>query len=205
MRAGGKETEIKLAIRNAAAMRRQLRRRGFRVIGRRRFEQNVLFDSPRRTLRHRHCMLRLRSVNGRHWLTFKGRSESSSRYKVRREYEVELTDAGAAGAILTGLGLAPVFRYQKFRSVYAGRGPWAGGEVMLDETPIGDFLELEGRREWIRRVARALGSGPEQFITRTYAALYLDWCRRHRRPATHMVFRGAHRALGLTKEKRKRM
>lgn len=205
MRAGGKETEIKLAIGNAAAVRRCLRRQGFRLIGRRSFEQNILFDSAGRVLRRRHCMLRLRSVNGCHWLTFKGPSERSLRYKVRQEYEIELTNAEAAGAILVRLGFAPVFRYEKFRTVYAGRGRWQSGEVMLDETPIGKFIELEGPPAWIRRVARALGVGPEQFITQTYAALYFDWCRRHRRPPTHMVFPVRRRGLGLTKEKRNRI
>lgn len=189
MRARHKETEIKLALSGTVSLRRRLRQLRFRVRQRRSFERNTLFDTARRTLRRRGCMLRLRSVNGRHWLTFKGPAERLRGYKVRVEFEAELSGAPAAQAILAGLGLRPVFRYEKFRTVYTGRGRWRGGEVMLDETPIGAFVELEGSRRWIRRLAQALGAGPRAFITKTYAALYADWCQRRRRPLGNMIFR----------------
>lgn len=189
MRARRKETEIKLALSSTASLRRRLRQLRFRLWQRRSFERNTLFDTARHTLRRRGCMLRLRSVNGRHWLTFKGPADRLRRYKVRTEFEAELSDAPAAQEILTGLGFRPVFRYEKFRTVYAGRGRWRGGEAMLDETPIGVFVELEGSRRWIRRLAQALGAGPRAFITKAYAALYADWCRRRHRPLGNMIFR----------------
>lgn len=184
----GLETEVKLRVRGLSAVRRRLRQKGFHVIQRRSFEENALFDTAQRRLRRQGSMVRLRSIGGCHWLTFKGPAMAARRYKVRREFETELKDASAARAILAGLGFEPVFRYEKFRTVYAGRSGWRGGEVLLDETPIGEFLELEGGRGWIRRVARALGAGPEDFITETYAALYAEWCRRQGRPARHMLF-----------------
>ena len=49
----------------------------------------------------------------------------------------------------------------------------------LDETPIGDFLELEGERRAIDRSARLLGYGPADYIARSYGALYME----HRRIA----------------------
>lgn len=190
MRAAGKETEIKLPVGNAAAARRDLRRLGFHRIKPREFERNLIFDTPRQRLRRRGCLLRLRTVNGRHWLTFKGPALAARHYKVRAEWETELTDPAPVRAALAALGIQPWFRYEKFRSIYANRGRWRGGEAMLDETPIGVFLELEGGRGWIRRLARALGARPEQFITKSYAALYADWCRAHRRRFAPMVFRG---------------
>jgi adenylate cyclase class 2 len=133
-------------------------------------------------------MLRVRSAGGRHWLTFKGPASRSRRYKTRQESETELTNAQAAGDVLLQLGLEPVFRYEKYRSVHAGRGRWSGGEVMVDETPIGDFVELEGSPAWIRRLARALGATEQEFITQDYSVLYAAWCRRRRLPVRHMVF-----------------
>ena len=188
MRAAAKETEIKLAIASAAAARRHLRRLGFRVVQPRRFESNLVFDSPQRALRRRGCLLRLRRVQRRHWLTVKAPAVASRRYKIRPEWETELSDPATARALLAAFGLNPWFRYEKFRTVFSGRGRWRGGEAMLDETPIGNFVELEGSRQWIRRVARKLGAGPEEFIVKSYAALYSDWCRRRRRPFRHMVF-----------------
>ncbi len=198
-----KETEIKLPIGRPGPVRRRLQRLGFQIIEARSFEHNEIFDSRNRRLGKRGYLLRLRSINGRHFLTFKGPSEFSRHFKIRREAETALTNPKAIRAAFAALGLRAAFRYQKFRTVYAGRGRWGGGEVMLDETPVGNFLELEGSREWIRRLARRLGARPDAFVTKSYAALYSDWCRRRRQPFGDMVFR--RRGLGLTKEKRKRI
>lgn len=181
-----RETEIKLVVADLGALRRRLRRLGFRVRHARRLERNTVYDSPERLLRRRGCLLRLRAVGKHAWLTFKAPAHPARGYKVRQEVETEVTDADAVHRFLLGLGFAPVFRYEKFRAVYV-RGR-EGGEVLLDETPIGNFVELEGSRAWIRRTARALGARPEEFITATYAGLYAAWCRRHHRRPTHMVF-----------------
>lgn len=188
MRPGARETEVKLTVPDVAAMRQQLRRQGFRAVSRRSLEQNTLFDTAGGSLRRRGVMLRLRSVRSRHWLTLKGPPRQSPHYKIRQEFETELADARVVAAILAGLGFHPSFRYEKYRTTFSALRRWLGGVVMLDETPIGDFLELEGERVWIRRVARALGASPGAFITKTYADLHADWCRRHGRLVAHMVF-----------------
>ncbi len=48
------------------------------------------------------------------------------------------------GSILRALGLYSTFRYEKFRTTYALPGI-RGLKVEFDETPVGLFLELEGR------------------------------------------------------------
>ncbi len=47
---------------------------------------------------------------------------------------------------------------------------------MVDETPIGVYLELEGSPTWIDRTVRRLGFAEMDYITTSYARLYLDWC-----------------------------
>ncbi len=194
MRHQGQEIEIKLAVSSAALARRRLRAAGFRLRQRRSFESNALFDTPERALARQGLLLRLRTVGRRHWLTFKRPGTAAKHFKVKQEFETELLDPAVPRHVFAALGLAPVFRYEKFRAVYAQRG----GEAMLDETPIGTFVELEGSRGWIRRAARALlGARPEQFITQNYASLYADWCRRHRRPFRHMSFSSRRRGFAL--------
>ena len=194
MRHQGTEIEIKLAVSSAALARRRLRAVGFRLRQRRSFESNAVFDTPERLLARQGFLLRLRTVGRRHWLTFKRPSAASKHFKVKEEFETELLDPAVPHRVFAALGLAPVFLYQKFRAVYTRRG----GEAMLDETPIGTFLELEGSRSWIRRAARdLLGARPEQFITQNYASLYADWCRRLGRPVRHMIFSSRRRAFAL--------
>lgn len=58
----------------------------------------------------------------------------------------------------------------------------------LDRTPIGTFLELEGPRRWIDRIASHLGYTPADYITRSYAALYFEHCRVSNLKPGNMVF-----------------
>ena len=80
-----------------------------------------------------------------------------------------MADTDALLAIFAGLGLGPVFRYQKYRETYA----WEDVEIVVDETPIGTFLEIEGPLAGIHKAAAVLGHGPNDYVTDSYAALFL--------------------------------
>jgi len=179
------ETEIKLAVESAQATRRLLRAAGFTVSRRRVFESNIIFDTPRLTLRKADTLLRVRRAGGLSTITYKGRP-AVARHKSREELELEISDAGTMSAIIQRLGLGPVFRYEKYRTEY--RQSRGAGMAMLDETPVGVYLELEGSPRWIDRTARQLGFGEQDYIVRSYARLYLEWCRRKRVKPGDMVF-----------------
>jgi len=165
-----KEIEVKLAIGDADEARRRLGTAGALALSSRTFEDNRLYDDADLSLKKTGRLLRIRSVGGRHVLTFKAKLAGSSddaRYKVREEYETEVSDPTELERLLSALGYEPVYRYQKFRQPYR----LGGVEVLLDETPIGTFLELEGEPEAIDAAARALGFPPETYDTRTYREL----------------------------------
>jgi adenylate cyclase class 2 len=185
MAASTLETEIKLAIDSAAGARRLLGRLGFSIVKPRVLEINTIFDTASGALRSGRKLLRLRKAGHRHTLAFKG-PPVSSRYKSREELESEFSDPASMRRILERLGYAPVFRYEKYRTEYAGPDP--AGAVMLDETPIGPFLELEGGPRWIDRTARALGFSRAGYITASYGKLYLEHCQARGVEPANMVF-----------------
>ena len=177
-----RETEVKIRIADVAATRRQLRKLGFSPLHRRSLEDNVLYDTPARALRRIRAILRLRQYGSTWLLTYKGTPDPDQTYKSRVELETEVAEPQALRAIFDVLGFRPVFRYQKYRVQYAKRivkrPRKPAGEVSLDETPVGSFLELEGSRSWIDRVARQLGFSRRDYITASYGALYLEDCRK---------------------------
>jgi adenylate cyclase class 2 len=181
------ETEIKIPIADAAAAARRLRRAGFRVSRRRVFEANTVFDTPERTLRGSGRLLRLRTAGSLVTVTYKGPA-TVGRHKSREELEFGATDAATAAAIFERLGFHPGFRYEKYRTEYKRPGRRTG-IAMIDHTPIGDFLELEGSPEWIDRTARELGFSHDDYDTRSYGALYLEWSRQRGLGPADMVFR----------------
>jgi len=177
-----REVEIKLRLADAAEGRRRLRQAGFRVARRRVLERNVIFDTSGQTLRRRGLLLRLRTAGKQSLVTFKGPAEPG-KHKIRKEIESELRGPEAFAEILEGLGYQPSFRYEKYRTEYVehsgtglrpvGAGSGAG-RAMLDETPAGTFLELEGPPRWIDRTARRLGFSEADYITASYAELHRD-------------------------------
>jgi adenylate cyclase class 2 len=102
-----------------------------------------------------------------------GNAGLANSYKIRKEREVIVADPATMAAILEGLGLRPIFRYEKYRSTYSL--PTTGGlKVELDETPAGNFLELEGTPKAIDRAAALLGYRREDYITKSYGALWME-------------------------------
>ena len=197
-----KETEVKIRIADKKDVRDRLRKLGFRLQHPRSLEDNTLFDTPDRKLRKVRSILRLRHYGRRCLLTYKGTPAPDRFYKSRTEMETEIENPQAARSIFEALGLQPVFQYQKYRCYYAldeqedrgrnlreaGIRKAATGEIALDETPIGNFLELEGSRQWIDRVARQLGYTRQDYITASYGALYLEECRKKNISPGDMVF-----------------
>ncbi len=168
-RPGGVETEVKLRLASPEHARALLARFGASRVEARHFEDNQLFDDAAASLRARGATLRLRRTPARATLTYKGARRPSEGLKTREERETNVADADATQAILQGLGLSPVFRYQKYREV------WRLGEteVVVDETPIGSFLEIEGEAAAIHSVASSLGFSPRDYLAESYPALFL--------------------------------
>jgi adenylate cyclase class 2 len=93
--------------------------------------------------------------------------------------------------ILLLLGLREVFSYEKFRTIYAPRGKRDVADaphLVVDETPIGNYLELEGPQRWIDEVARQLGYTRRNYITDSYAALYRKKCLGEGKALGNMIF-----------------
>jgi adenylate cyclase class 2 len=178
------ETEIKFRVAGLDALADRLRQLGFRQITPRTHEMNTLFDLPGHPLRKRGDLLRLRKYGDRWVLTHKAKGNSSGPHKVRVETETRLEDGSKMEGILRGLQFEPVFRYEKFRSEWEGER----GQVVIDETPIGNFAEIEGAGEWIDEVARDLGVTSKDYITETYAGLFFSWKRRTNSQAEEMTF-----------------
>jgi len=177
------ETEIKFRIHDLSAVTARLQKMGVRLVTPRTHEMNTLFDLPGKPLRKQGALLRVRKYGARWTVTFKGKARMG-RYKTRPEIETAVEDGEALRDILKSAGFVPVFSYEKFRSEWTD-GP---GHVVLDETPIGDFGEIEGPGEWIESMAAELQIADSQYITDSYAALFQKWKRRTRSKAKNMCF-----------------
>jgi adenylate cyclase, class 2 len=181
------ETEIKFRVADVGGLVERLREAGFRLDTPRAFESNVLYDTPDRKMRARTEILRLRSYAGRWTVTHKrlpdvGPGEDTHKHRV--ETETEVSDGKALAEVFQSLGLVAAFRYEKWRS------EWSDGEghCVVDETPIGDFAELEGSADWIDRAAVRIGVNRSDYLTLSYGRLFDQWREQHRCAVNDLTF-----------------
>lgn len=184
------EIELKFAVSSLEDLERRLVELGFQLDTPRTFESNVLYDTPERSLRSRGELLRVRQYGLRATVTHKRHpevEETESRYKVRIETESEVADGDAMAEIFSRLGLQPTFRYEKYRSEYS-HPTASAGHVVVDETPIGIYAELEGAPGWIDQTLVALGVDAADCLTESYGRLFNAWKKRTGSPANDLTF-----------------
>jgi adenylate cyclase class 2 len=206
------EIELKFPIHDLHRLQSLLPSLGFLLDTPRTFEQNTLYDTPTRTLRESRQILRIRQYGSLWTVTHKRQPNAStntdpSRYKVRIETETHLDDGPALAAIFEQLGYAPVFRYEKFRTEWSQITPSIDGplfsdavhpaeisepspccHLVIDETPIGDYAELEGPPQWIDDTLAKLGIDPTICLTDSYGRLFLDWKQRTGSAVENLTF-----------------
>lgn len=201
------EIEIKLAVSDVARLVARLRTMGAKRLVRF-YEHNTLFDTADGQLQRLSSILRIRceSKTGdgpgsrakkrtgdppKGLLTFKGPIPGDrnlcSRYKERQEIEFRVRNAARFARVLRRIGMRPWFQYEKYRTKYRVHRE-TGFHLDLDETPIGVFLELEGSRRAIDRMAKALGYSKRDYITASYFELYAAHCSKKRLRVSNMVF-----------------
>jgi adenylate cyclase class 2 len=178
-----KEIEIKFRVADLGRLARKLRGAGFRVVTPRTHEMNTLYDLPGEVLRGRKELLRLRKYGSEWTLTHKARKQTRH-HSSRIELETGVADGKKMDLILRALGYSPSFRYEKFRAEWTD----GKGQVVVDETPIGNFCEIEGAPRWIDATAKKLGVMAADYITTNYAGLFLEWKARTGNPVNDMTF-----------------
>lgn len=181
------EHEIKFRVDDLAALESKLRAAGFTVETPRTFESNVLYDTPDRRMRARTEILRIRQYGNRWTVTHKRLPDAGpgeDKHKHRIETETEVADGEVLAQVFLSLGLVAAFRYEKWR------GEWSDGEghCVVDETPIGNFAELEGTPDWIDSTAAKLGVDSAQYLTLSYGRLFDLWREQNHSDATDLTF-----------------
>ena len=181
------EIELKFSVADVRALRAAANDLGFKLVTERTFESNILYDSPDRQLRTRRQILRLRHYGDRCTVTHKRQADGGDgdlRYKTRIETESAVEDCDALAEVFIQLGYGPVFHYEKFRTEWE----MDAGHLVLDETPIGIWAELEGPPAWIDTMLEKLCIAPELRTTDSYGKLFLRWKEETGSPAENLTF-----------------
>ena len=152
-----KETEVKILNVNFNEVRKKLKTLKARHVGKK-LQEDFLFINA--YLKKNHMALRLRKVNNKVILTYKGKKDKIKNYKVREEIEVRVSDLKQAKIILNNLG------FEDFMSIIKKVDFYKLDNVSIELVKINKvtpYVELEGSIENISKVAKKLGFNKKQF------------------------------------------
>lgn len=161
------ETEVKFYLSDIQSLRTRTSDLGARSRGRF-FERNHRYEDRHKTLEKNKFLLRLRQ-DEKNTLTVKSpASECGSQFKKMRELEVEVSDFGTMNSILEALGFHCEQIYEKWREILVLEKTL----FCMDNMPFGNFLEIEGQEDDIKRYVLLLGLQWKSRILLNYLEIF---------------------------------
>jgi adenylate cyclase class 2 len=132
------------------------------------FETNIRFENALKSLKEQGILIRLRH-DDRSRLTFKTSLPTpDTQFKVHKELEVEVGDFHACRSILEALGYYPEQTYEKWRETFV----LDNTNLLIDTMPYGVFLEIEGEKSHIRKMADSLSLNWKERILLNYLEIF---------------------------------
>jgi adenylate cyclase class 2 len=179
------EVEVKFLVDDLAGWRERLLAAGAVSVKPRVYELNIRLDTADQALLKQLQLLRLRQDTAVR-LTFKGPAPEDmvSEAKVREELEITVGNFDTAVLIFQRLGFDPVQVYEKYRETFQ----LADVEVVLDEMPFGNFLELEGSEAGIKTAVATLGLDWNKRLVTNYLAIMAQLKSRYNLPFDDITF-----------------
>lgn len=168
MSGAGQESEVKIRVDDLDQVRKRIEATGAILDVPSTLEQNLVFDDADGRLVANEQLLRLRRWGDTSLLTFKGPKRMQGAIKIRPEHETVVLDGAATRHLVEALGYRIVKRYEKYREM------WSIGPVLvvLDRTPAGDFVELEGPVDDLEPLAAELELDLGDAVSESYLELW---------------------------------
>ena len=161
------EIEVKFYLGDIESVRDSIKKIGGTFQGRS-FEKNIRFENADNGLVLENSLLRLRQ-DTKARLTYKSRPSNTDKdYKIHRELEVEVSDFATMKSILEAVGFHQEQVYEKWRETFK----LESSMLCIDRMPYGNFLEIEGDKNGIRRLTAQLGLKWKHRLIQNYLELF---------------------------------
>ena len=162
------EREAKFYIRDLAVLTERVRMTGAELVQPRVLEINLRLDTPDGELQKAGRILRIRK-DEKVRVTYKDNARNENGVVARTEIEFVADSFEVTRKFFEALGYPVSVIYEKYRQVYQ----IGDVEVMLDELPLGGFIEIEApSNTLIEGVAQMLGLDTTKMIETNYLGLF---------------------------------
>ncbi|MEK6867501.1 MAG: class IV adenylate cyclase [Nanoarchaeota archaeon] len=166
------ETEVKIKINNLDVIKAKILEMRAELFKKRVLQVDYAYDNKGKLKKNGECL----RIRDNAILTYKGPKEKGSKMKIREEVEVIVDNGKYLAEILGKLGYEPTQKKEKYREYYI----FHLTQICIDETPLGNYLEIEGSKEGVFDVAKRLGFTQKNFITKSYNTLWEEYAEKHK-------------------------
>jgi adenylate cyclase class 2 len=165
------EIEAKIYVPHLEDIKTQLSDSGAEIIAPRVHEKNQLFLSPYQDFKAERIVLRLRQ-DEKNKVTYKAPApQDAVGVHARVEIETTVGDYEAMDELLQALGYTHGLYYEKYRTIYHFESI-PDADIMLDELPFGNFVEVEGTPDAIEAVLEELHLTDNHRLSTNYAGIF---------------------------------
>ncbi|MCI0710509.1 MAG: class IV adenylate cyclase [Chloroflexi bacterium] len=165
------EIEAKIYIPHLKDVKAQLSDSSAEIIAPRVHEKNQLFLSPYQDFKTERIVLRLRQ-DEKSKITYKSPApQDTAGVHSRVEIETTVGDYEAMDELLQALGYTHGLYYEKYRTIYHFESI-PDADIMLDELPFGNFIEVEGTPDAIEAVLEELHLTDNHRLSTNYAGIF---------------------------------
>jgi len=163
-----KEIELKFFLQGQQmnGLKKKVSRLGAELLQKSSLEKNIFFDTKDSALKKTRRILRLRKYGGRSLLTFK-KVLPSKKYKIAREYQVEVSSFTQMRRVLKGIGFLEKSSYQKKREIWAFQSCSLNFDILEGMR----ILEIEGPRAAVEKVINILELKRKEASTKDYGQI----------------------------------
>lgn len=136
-------------------------------------ETTTMYDNKEEFMLKSDSRLRMRT-GYKNYLSYK-KPITRRGIKEEIEFETEIKDDKQTALILGAIGYQPVSAYTRYRTIWEKNNV----KIFLDEFSFGKFVEIEGDKIAIKKMANLLGFDLKNNITNSYDGIYEEYCRKN--------------------------
>ena len=137
-------------------------------------QKTVMFDNADKLMEHADGRVRLRQQGSRISLSYKRPLPSVDNEKKEVELETEVGDFEVMSNILRMMGYAPSTSYEKYTALLKLKNK-PDIHIEIQKYPFETFLEIEGGKEEIEKVAEQLGFDVKNALIKPVDTLFTKW------------------------------
>ena len=137
-------------------------------------QKTVMFDNADKLMEYTDGRIRLRQQGNNASLSYKRPLPSVGNEKKEVEIETEVGNFEVMSNILRMMGYAPSTSYEKYTALLKLKNK-PDIHIEIQKYPFEIFLEIEGGKEEIEKVAKQLGFDIKNALVKPVDTLFMEW------------------------------